>query len=348
LRRKKLNIFKQFFMARFVYFTVFYNQPRLKKNIILKKGDPMIRRLSGMLATVVAVCATGAYSQTFTFNGPMPWVTQRNDSITVRAQIDTSQLKKKKEITIEVVLVNDQAKKKALAKKSFPINDNTGEFALGPVQQALVGGRSYIKIDWSIPGTTSKGSLLPLGIVALDKIAQPTVVQVPRAKEGADAAAVVSLIKESDFRTTGAAKFAFAWNKDGLYIVLVKQAMAGSLRFAIDGKNGKNAFLSFADRVVVYSPDNDSLKGVHYARGLAGDTLKYVDKPWPNEFVKTVSGDKIVILVPWFDSGVIPFEERILGLGVMIFDAKGQQTAAFPAGADFYLPGKWADLQLAK
>jgi hypothetical protein len=310
----------------------------------------MNRQVAGKIAMSVALCAAVVFGQAITFNGPLPWVTQRNDSITVRAQIDLTQIKKKKEISIEAVLVNDQLKKTSLVKKTFPMSDNNAEFALGPVKQTMVGGRSFIKINWTIPGTDNKGSLFPLGIVALDKIVQPELVQITHAKEGADAAAVVASVKESDFRTAGPAKFAFAWNKEALYLVLAKQATPGTVRFAIDGKNGKNAFLSFADRVVIYSPDKDSLKGAHFSRAMAGtsDTLKYTDKPWPNKFEKSVSGDKIVIRVPWFDTGVIPFEERKMGMGVVAFDVKGQQTAAFPTGADFYLPGTWGDFQLAK
>ena len=308
-----------------------------------------MRRSAGIVAASIAVCAAGAYGQVITFNGPMPWVTQRNDSITVRAQIDTAQLKKKKEITLAVDLVNERLQKKMLAKKTFDVNDYTGEFAFGPVKQNLVGGRSYIRIDWSIPGTTtSKGVISPIGIVALDKLPQPETIAVPHAKEDADAAAVVSSVKEADYKKAGMATLAFAWNKAAFYIILVKQQAPGSVRFAFDGKNGKNAFLSFADRVVMYRPDKDSLTGIHFSPVMMGDTVVYNEKPWPNEFTKSVSGDRIVIRVPWYDTGIIPFEERKMGLGIMTFDAKGQQTAAFPAKADFFLPGTWCDLLLAK
>jgi hypothetical protein len=81
---------------------------------------------------------------------------------------------------------------------------------------------------------------------------------------------------------------------------------------------------------------------------MAGDTLKYNQKAWPNELTKSASGDKTIIRVPWYDVGIIPFEERRMGMGIMAFDAKGQQTAALPPKADFFLPGTWCDLLLAK
>ena len=306
-----------------------------------------MRRISKMLAACIAGSVVGAYCQVITINSPAAWVTQRNDSITVRAQIDTAQVKKK-ELTLSAELVNDQAKSKSLATKTFKISDYTGDFALGPVKQDLVGGLSYIKINWSIPGTVNKGSIAPIGIVALDKLPKAEMVAVPHAAEGADAAAVVAAVKDADYKTVGSAKAALAWNKDAFYIILVKQAMAGTVRFAFDGKNGKNAFVSFADRVVMFMPDKDSLWGAHYSRQMAGDTLKYVEKSWPSELKKSVSGDKIVLRIPWYDTGIVPFGDRKIGFGVMAFDAKGTQVAALPASAKYFLPGTWGDIQLVK
>ena len=307
----------------------------------------MIRRIAPVLAAGIACSVVGAFSQVVSFNNPIAWVTQRNDSMTIRAQLDTAQIKKK-EIAISVDLVNDQGKKKTLASKSFKVTDYTGEFALGLVKQNLVGGQSYLKIQWSVPGTTNKGSIEPIGIVALDKLPPSATFAVPHAKEGADIAGVVASVKESDYRAIGPTSMAMAWNKDAFYIVLVKKQTPGMLRFAFDAKNGKNAFLSFADRVVLYMPEKDSLWGTHYTRQMNGDTLKYVEKAWPNELKKSASGDKIVVRVPWYDTGIIPFEERKIGLGISATDAKGKQIAAVPASAEFFLPGTWGEILLAK
>jgi len=307
----------------------------------------MKRGIAGTMAACVALCAAGTYGQIIAFNGPMPWITQRNDSITVRAQIDTAQLKKNKTIALSAVLVNDRQQKTVLAKKTFSVTDYSGEFALGTIKKDIVGGRSYVKIDWSIPGAVGgKGSLLPVGIAALDRLPQPEVLTVSRLKEGASPD--VSALKDRDYRNVGGTKFAFGWNNEALFIVLVKKPVQGTLRFAIDGKNGKNAFLSFADRVVMYGPAGDSLRGVHFSREMNGDALTYTEKPWPNELTKSVSGDKIVLRVPWSDAGLLPAEERKFGLGITAFDAQGKQTSAFPQKADFFLPATWCDLVLAK
>ncbi len=301
------------------------------------------------IALCIAGCAGVAFSQIITFNGPMPWVTQRNDSITVRAQVDTGQIKKK-EFTVSIDLVNDRGREESLAKKSFPINDYTVEFPVGALKQHLVGGRSFIKIDWSISETANKGSIAPIGIVALDNLPQAQLLTVLHAAEGVDPAGIASALKEDDFKTAGSANFAFAWNKGAFYVVVRKAGnpAAGAVRFAFDGKNGKNAFLSFADRVVTYDAEKDSLFGLHYSQQLSGDTLKYSEKPWPNELTKTAVNDKIVIRVPWYDIGIVPFDGRRFGLGIVTFDAAGVQMDALPKNADFYDPGTWCDVELAK
>jgi hypothetical protein len=319
-----------------------------------------MRQMCGMIAVSMVALSFSAYSQIVTFNSPISWVTQRNDSITVRCQIDTAQLKGKnekgkkeqgkKEFTITVSQVNEKLQKKQLAKKTFPVTDYSGEFAMGPVGTVLTGGYSYLKIDWAIPGTDNKGYISPVGVVALDKLAPASVVKVAKVQDGADAAGVAGALKETDFQSVGQEKYALAWNKNALYIVLAKQQKpsAGVIRFALDGKNGKNAFLSFADRVVTYKASNDSLAGAHYSHTLSGDTLKYDVKPWPNEMKKTTIGDKIVISVPWYDSGIIPFGERKFAIGIVTFDEKNKPVAAQPSKADFYLPGTWGDFELAK
>ena len=311
------------------------------------KGFSMMRQVCKIMALCVVTGTLTASAQIITFNSPLAWVTQRNDSITIRAQIDTSQIKKK-EFALSVDLVNADMKKKALAKKSFKVTDYTAEFAVGTIGQNLVGGLSYIKINWSIPGTANKGFISPIGIVALDKMPQTPPLVIARVQDGADAAAIAGVVQ--DYRTVAGSKVALAWNKDAFHIVLVKQEKAapGTLRFSFDGKNAKNAFLSFADRVVMYQADKDSLWGLHYSRQMNGDTVKYVEKPWPNEVKKSVSGDKIVIRIPWYDSGIIPFDGRKFGLCMAAFDAKGKQTESSPASAQFFLPGTWSDVELGK
>ncbi len=297
----------------------------------------------------IAGCTGAAFSQIITFNGPMPWVTQRNDSITVRAQIDTAQIKDK-EFSLSIDLVNERGLMRSLVTRSFPIKDYTVEFPIGSLKENLVGGRSFIKINWNIAGTTNKGSIAPIGIVALDKLPPAEEFAILHAADGLDAAGIASALKESDYKTAGSANFAFAWNKSAFYIVLQKaqSPVPGTVRFAFDGKNGKHAFLSFADRVVLYNAEKDSLFGLHFTQQLSGDTVKYAEKVWPNELTKTAVNDKIVIRVPWYDIGIVPSDERRFGLGIVTCDESGNQQSALPQSAVFYNPGTWCDLRLAK
>ena len=296
-----------------------------------------MRRHWSRILLCIAACAGAAASQIITFNGPMPWVTQRNDSITIRAQIDTAQVKNK-DFSLSVDLINERGQKKSLKTKSFPIKDYTVEFPVGALKEYLVGGRSYIKIDWSISGTANKGSIAPIGIVALDKLPQAEANQIVHAAEGADPAGIAASLKDADYKAAGSDKFAFAWNKSAFFIILQKneRTAPGTIRFAFDGKNGKNAFLSFSDRVVMYNGVKDSLFGLHYSQQLAGDTIKYLEKAWPNELTKTVTNDRIVIRVPWYD------------VGIVTCDSSGIQKEALPKKAEFYNPGTWSDFQLSK
>ena len=80
--------------------------------------------------------------------------------------------------------------------------------------------------------------------------------------------------------------------------------------FAFDGKNGKNAFLSYPDRIISYIPAKDSLNTIHYKRDVKEDTLRYTDKLWQSEIKKEIIGEKVVISMPWADIGVIPLRKE--------------------------------------
>ena len=55
----------------------------------------MAVRLMVIVVLFAGIIRSG-FSQTISFNTPLPWVSLRNDSLIVRAQIDTSALKGKK------------------------------------------------------------------------------------------------------------------------------------------------------------------------------------------------------------------------------------------------------------
>ena len=327
------------YSVHYIYY-LFYTSNRHFKG----KGM-MIRKISTLTATVIFAAAS-VYSQAVSFSSPVPWTTQRNDTIIARAQIDTAQIKKKS-IFMTLSLFSN-GKKSTLSSKTFKISDYAGEFSFGRINRNLVGGRDFLQIDWSIPGGQMKGTIAPVGIVNLDKVKKSEPVKAIAAASGATPAALVSAVKDENFQKAGKIEFATAWNKEALFIVLKKNQEPGAVQFSLDGKSGKNAFVSYPDRFISYTPANDSLAAFHFTRDLKDNVIRYASEKWQTEITKEVTGDKVVIRVPWYDTGVVPFEERSIGFGVFAVDQKEKVTASVPEGAQAFIPGTWGNLVLQK
>jgi len=120
------------------------------------------------------------------------------------------------------------------------------------------------------------------------------------------------------------------------------------LQFALDGKNGKNAYISYPDRIIVYAPSKDSVYGIHYNRDMRNDSLIYIPKDWETGITKSKIDGKVVIKAPWYQTGIIPFEDRTIGFGAFALNSTSAQTAAVPSGAKYFIPGTWGDLLLKK
>lgn len=295
---------------------------------------------------VFAGILQNGFSQTISFNTPLPWVSLRNDSLTVRAQVDTAELKDKKlKITVSTVK-NGRSKK--ITSKNFSLTEPSGEFAFGSLRKKLVGGEEYIKIDWSISGTKDEGTIEPIGIAnltALPEISPLTAVKVDDGIATGDVSGKIT----GEFNKTGATEYAFAWNKSTLFIAVKKATADKSIKFAIDGKSGKNAFLSYPDRFIVVSPaDSSPVSGIHFERDVKADSLKYKELKWRNEISSVESGDVIIVAMPWYDAGMISFEERTVGFGVFTENESGKTVASVPEKADDQIPATWGVLKLAK
>ena len=302
-----------------------------------------MNRFAGLLLTV-SFSAALTFGQAITFTSPVPWVTQRNDSIIARAQIDTAQIKQR---TMAITLAQvSNGKQKVLSSKKFKIDDYTAEFSFGIIKRELLGGNEYLKLEWSVPGTEYKGTIAPIGIVDLEKIPKADAVEAVHSEKNTGTEVIAGL-KDQQFKTIGSFQFATAWNKEALFIVIKKGDDSGTLQFAIDGKTGKNAFLSYPDRIIACNPSKDSLWGVHYTRSLKGDTLTYSQNNWNAQLTRETDGD-VVIRVQWHDMGIIPFEDRIIGFGAFALNADGNKSNAVPEQAQLYIPGTWGDLILKK
>ncbi|MCX7726645.1 MAG: hypothetical protein N2053_07325 [Chitinispirillaceae bacterium] len=283
--------------------------------------------------------------ETISFISPMPWTTLRKDTITVKAQIDTSVAKKKK---LELTLVTvKKGKTSKLVSKTFDVKDVSMDFPFGSIKKNLIGGEEYLQIQWSLPGTKEKGTIEPIGIADLSTIKSDTVSAI-RFSEDIKIEDVPSKIGEKSYQT-GKVSYSIGWNKEALFIAVNKTKEADTIKFTIDGKTGKNAFLSYPDRIIVCKlSDTVSVKGINYKRETNNNILTYSLQTWNNEMSYKEMGEKIIIRLPWYDTGIIPFEERTIGFGIFVTDAKGKNVGSLPAKADFYTPATWGILYLQK
>ncbi len=302
----------------------------------------MLGRYIGLGVTAITL-ALSAQAQTVSFSSPVTWVTQRNDTVTVKAQVDTAQLKKKT-LTMKLVLV-ENGKKKQIASKKVAVSDVSLDMSFGSIKKPLVGGESYLRIDWSVPGSTENGSLYPFGIVSESVYNDLAPVKAVKVKAAEDC----FKFKDDQFQNLGDVKVATGWNMDSYFFVVKKSADAKSVvKCAFDGKNGKSAFLSYPDRFLGYIPQSDSVSADYFVREMNADTLKYRQNNWNNSITKQKSGDIIVLTVAWSDIGVLPFDERTIGFAMFAETSGAKVTQSIPASAQRLIPGTWTNLFLAK
>ena len=299
-----------------------------------------------VLAFLCAGVIGSGFSQVISVNTPLPWVSLRNDTIIVRAQIDTATLKKKR-LSLTLMSVKN-GKSKTIATKTFPVKDPSGEFSFGKIKRKLVGGEEYLKVKWTVKGGKEEGSIQPIGIADLTPFINTDTVKARHVSDDMAIKDVAAAIGDN-FQQTGKASYSFAWNKNALFTVLKKGTGNDTVKFSFDGKTGKNAFLSYPDRFVVAKlSDTLIVKGVHYKRDIRNDSLVYTAEEWRNEITHEVVGDKVVVRVPWYDNGMIPFEERTIGFGIFVVDGKGKTVATLPAKAQVFIPATWGIMLLQK
>ncbi len=300
-----------------------------------------------VLGLFCALCFCGsAMSQSVSFNSPGQWITQRNDNVVAKVQLDTSKIPQKK---IDFVLSKVEAgKKKAIATKSFKVTDYTQEFNLGSASSACLGGKDFLRIDWSIPGTKDKGTLMPFGIVNLDKMPKGEQLHIAKIKDEVTDKNFATVAATAKLVNVKGTQFGLVWGPKALTIVVAKGASKDAVKFAIDGKNGKNAFLSHPDRTVELFQANDSLATVLAERASINDTLNYAIVGWQNEIKKYSDSKFVVIVVPWFDLGLIANDDRIFGFAAFVADDKNKVLAASPEKAQYFIPGTWGDAILDK
>jgi hypothetical protein len=300
----------------------------------------MIRQLISS-AVLIAAGASIAASQVVVLNSPAQWLTLRNDSVVAKAQVDTS-LNKSKVIKYRLSSVIGGVTK-VIATKDVKVNDVASDAFIAKVNSSVLGGLDYLKIEWA--ADSQKAEILPFGILALEKLPKTEPVQIKKVDSTASLKAIADGLKDTDFAKIGTHSYALAWNSNALYMIAKKSADTTVLAFTIDGKNGKNAFVAYPDRFVMIK--KDSVWGTHYNRNVAETKMKYSEIVWHNEISKEIVGDKIVVALPWHDSGIVPFEGRQAGIAVFV--RNGEKTvASVPNKAQYYIPGTWGNLVLSK
>jgi hypothetical protein len=280
-----------------------------------------------------------------TFNSPAPWLTQRNDSIMVKAQLDTSKFTKK-QLTLALSKM-EAGKKKAVLTKTFKVKDFTQDFFVGMANTNLVGGKDFFKVVWSIPGAKDSGYCAPIGIVNIDKIAKCEPVHAIKVVTPIDLKDIAGLVKEKKFFKVGGEEFLLLWNTKTLSIIVKKSAAKSVVKFTFDGKNGKNAFVSFADKMLDYVTDKDSVYAYENDR-VYSDSITYTPKPWVSEIKKVSDKDFALITIPWYDVGLLPFDGRVMGFSAFVTTEAAKTPSAYPEKAMVFEPGSWGNAVLDK
>lgn len=287
------------------------------------------------------------YGDVVTFNSPGSWATLRTDKIVAKMQIDTAKVEKKK---IKLNLISsDDGKEKNVSSKLYNVNDYSQEFELAELKTGILGGKKFLKIKWEIPGTKKAGETDPFGIVKLEDGEESADLISAKAAGGPITAAdLKGSLSDADFTSLSSSGFCVVWSDKALGIVFKKSGLPEGVLFCIDGKNGKNAFLSFPDRMIRYYTAKDSLKNYYFKRKIASDKISYDEKAWHSEISKSADADIAVVTVPWSDLGMLPFDNRVIGFSAFALDEKGEAVSSFPAKAEREIPGTWASLKFVK
>jgi len=309
-----------------------------------------MNKTSAIIAGILlcgAAAALFAQDEAVTITSPTPWMTLRSDSVWVSVQADTQRLPQR--VIAFKVNRNLNGRTSTLFSKSVKMDDISADVFLGKLSAVPFGGTDFLTLEWSVAGTELKGVIEPLGAVKLpDGAAARPPISAVRLKEGVTETQAADVLLGVGGTEAGAVKFAAGWNMDGLY-VLLNAADAAEVRLAIDGKCGKSAFLSWADRFAVFTAEADSVHGRHYKRSVDKNVIKLELMPWGGKSTLSVAKAEAsrLVKISWHEIGLQPFEERNMGLAVFT-TGKTKKTASYPSLAKWEIPGTWGDLKLEK
>ncbi|MGD9200071.1 MAG: hypothetical protein PVI26_00780 [Chitinispirillia bacterium] len=305
----------------------------------------MRERQSTLIKVLILGITTVVYSQSVTFHSPIPWTTLRNGKINAKTLIDTAEIKKK---TVNLKLYKvENGKKRSLAIKSFKPVDYSYETKLSEIKGSVLGGTDFLRIEWDVAGSDKKGYIEPFGIVQLSEKVDENQWKCKEVSGTIDLNVIKNSLKESDFNSIGKVSFCLVWNKEIFGLVYKNSKGMTSIKVFFDGKNGKNAFISFSDRELEYFPENDSINTIYYKRDVSDSGIVYTSHNWIQEIQKKAGDNLVLISIPWYDLGIIAKEKRRFGFAIFINDDK-QKSIALPEKAREKIPGTWGNIVLTK
>jgi hypothetical protein len=298
---------------------------------------------SKVLSCIVAFAAL-LCGQAVTFSNPGAWMTLRDKNVIASSQVDTAKCRGKK-IKINLVLC-DGAKEKIICSKNYPITDYSQKFELCSPPRSVIGGSSFLRINWDIAGTDSKGVIEPIGLAALNADNEKITLEAKKIAGAMTIAGLNSTITQGAFISVGNQKASIVWNDQFLGLLCKKSTDNSKLLLSIDGKNGKNSFLSFPDRFIAYHTQGDSVLAQYFKRIVEKNSVQYLPQVWINEIKKYTEGDFVLLTIPWYDLGIIPSEGRIMGFGLFSMDAQDKVLQSFPEQSAKDIPGTWGNLKI--
>jgi len=287
-----------------------------------------------------------AQDEAVVISAPASWMTLRTDSLFVTIQADTSRLPKG---TVEFkVRKHSGNRASTLFTKNVKIEDYNADIFLGTIKEKNLGGTDFLSIGWSAPGSEFSGVVEPFGRAIVEEVTINTLTAV-KLKDGSSITQISDALMGAQSQDVGASKFAAGWNKDGLYILFNPSNALLEAQFAFDAKCGRNAFLSWADRFIVYDAAAQSVRGVNYRRSFDKNAVQYTEMAWgENDGLSLLKAENSELIhVRWHELGLQPFEERNIGFAVFIKE-KPKASVQYPTSAKRDIPGTWGELKLEK
>jgi hypothetical protein len=298
--------------------------------------------------SIVTLCYCLASGQKVSFETPMQWVSYRSDTITVKAHLDTANIKQKQ--LALTLLKFENGKKSKIESKTIAITNYTHDVVFKPLGKTMFGGKDFLILEWSIPKNEDKGSVAPIGVLNIAGVNHGDTIFVRKTPEPLTLTNAASLLKDENYRTVGGHTWAPAWNKGSMQIVCKKNASGSIPLFCFDIKNAKNAFASYPDRFIAYIPAKDTLKDAlkawFYAREFKNDTIAYTEKVWNGRMSIERNETLAIITMPMYDLGFLPFDGRCVGFAAFEMNDKSAVTAAIPKDARQMIPGSWGNVVL--